>query len=203
MSWHERNIEVYDRSAAELADYFKGIGARTEDIDIALDLAGVGSEAKVVEIGCGDGRDAEVITQKVAWYEGVDPSSGLLELARRKLPDTSFVQNDALSYDYPKNIDVIFAFASLLHIDKTTLPKVFSLGAQALRPNGIYYVSLKERDAYAEETKQDAFGERMFYFYSPELIKELAGTAFKAVYESHQIIGSTNWFTLALQKHET
>jgi SAM-dependent methyltransferase len=202
MSWHEKNIEVYDRSAAELAEYFKGIGARADDIDTALALAGVGSEAKVVEIGCGDGRDAEVITQKVAWYEGVDPSSGLLELAKRKLPDVSFVQNDALNYNYPKSIDVIFAFASLLHVDKATLPKVFSLGAQALRQNGIYYVSLKERDTYAEETKQDAFGERMFYYYSPELIKELAGTAFRAVHESHQTIGSTNWYTLALQKKE-
>lgn len=201
MSWHDKNIEVYNRAAPELAAYFSGIGPRVAHINRAYDLAGVTENARVVEIGCGDGRDAEVITKRSAWYEGVDPSSGLLAIARRRLPDASFVEADAMSYSYPKNIDFIFAFASLLHVPKNDLQEVFALGAQALKPQGIYYLSVKERPEYIEEIKADSYGERMFYYYTPELLRELAGAAFRQVYEEHETIGSTKWVTIALQKY--
>lgn len=201
MNWYNRNVQTYDTSAEKLADYFQGIGARTDDIEMGLKLAEQSSGGRVVEIGCGDGRDAEEILKRVEWYEGVDPSAGLLSIARKRLPEASFIKADAISYEYPENIDVIFAFASLLHVQKDALPAVFDKGRQALRKGGIYYVSLKERSEYTEEVKTDEYGERMFYFYNTQLVKELAGTAFQAVYESHQTIGSTDWFTLALKKN--
>lgn len=201
MDWHNRNIETYNDSAEKLAEYFNGIGARTDDIELALKLAHRRNEARVLEIGCGDGRDAEEIVKRVEWYEGVDPSSGLLTIARQRLPDTSFIEADALSYDYPDNLDVIFAFASLLHVNKEDLTTVFDMGYEALLEGGIYYLSLKERPEYTEEVKTDDYGERMFYYYNVDLIKEVAGTGFQAVHESHQTIGNTDWFTLALKKN--
>lgn len=198
--WHERNLHTYNSSAENLAKYFQGIGPRNEDIERGLELAQAGTDGRVVEIGCGDGRDATEIIERVAWYEGVDPSSGLLSIARNRLPEASFIEADAISYNYPDNIDVIFAFASLLHVTREDMPRVFEKGSQALREGGIYYLSLKERPEYVEEVKADEYGERMFYYYNVELIKELAGMAFQAVYESHQTIGSTDWFTLAMKK---
>ena len=200
MNWNERNIQTYDKSARELAEYFAGIGARTDDIELALKLAGANENARVVEMGCGDGRDAEEIVKRVAWYEGVDPSEGLLDIARERLSETSFVRADALSYDYPKDLDVVYAFASLLHVDKTDMVPALAKIADSLRTGGVAYLSLKERPEYTEETKSDKYGERMFYYYNPEVIKQLAGTAFEAVHEDHQIIGNTEWFTLALKK---
>jgi hypothetical protein len=61
MNWHERTLQTYNESAEELAEQFKGIGARTQDIERGLSLTGSGRNARVVEIGCGDGRDAEEI----------------------------------------------------------------------------------------------------------------------------------------------
>jgi len=200
MSWQDKNIAVYDQSADRLAEYFAGIGARTDDIERALELAGNPTEARVIEMGCGDGRDAAEIVKRVEWYEGVDPSGGLLEIARKKVPEASFVQADALNYDYPSNLDVIYAFASLLHVDRDDMPTVLTKIGQSLRQGGIAFLSLKERSEYVEEIKSDEYGERMFYYYNPALIKELAGTAFKTVFEDHQRIGSTDWFTIALQK---
>ena len=200
MDWQQRNTETYNSSAEKLAAYFKGIGARTEDIELALELAQPVNEARVIEIGCGDGRDAQEIVKRVGWYEGIDPSSGLLNLAREKLPKVSFVEADAISYDYPENLDVIYAFASLLHVKKEDMSAVFKKGYNALKPGGIYYVSLKERPKYTEEVQIDQYGERMFYYYTVELVRELAGPIFEAVHESHHTVGKTNWFTLALKK---
>lgn len=193
-------IETYDRSARALAEYFKGIGARVDDIERALELAGAAGNIRVLEIGCGDGRDAKEIVKRVGWYRGIDPSTGLIELAKNELPEVEFVLADAQSYEYPENLDVIFAFASLLHVSKESLPLIFQKAMVALKSGGVFYVSLKERDEYIEEIKKDDYGERIFYFYTPDLIVKLAGNGFETVHVEHQLIGNTKWFTIALKK---
>ncbi len=200
MDWTKRNIAVYNKSSESLAKYFKGIGPRLEDIKRALMLAQSKSNARVVEIGCGDGRDALEIINKVGWYQGFDPSIGMLNIAKKTAPQASFMQADALSYQYPPELDVVYAFASLLHLNKTDFANVCQKVIKALRPKGIFYISLKERRRYVEEVKIDGHGERMFYYYTPALVQSLAGTSFMVVYLDHQQIGDTKWFTIALQK---
>jgi len=201
MDWGKRTIETYDKSAEALAQYFKDVGARTEDIERGLSLAHADNgKAKVLEIGCGDGRDAAEIVQRVAWYEGFDPSKGLINIAKERLPKASFIIADALSYEYPQGIDVIYAFASLLHINKTDLIKVIEKASQALRTKGILYISLKEKDTYTEQVRRDDHGERMFYYYSVDFIKNATNSLFNCVYVDRQTRGDSEWFTMALQK---
>ena len=199
MNWQQKTLDTYNDSAQALAQYFKDIGPRVKDIEIALKLAGVSKEARVVEIGCGDARDALEIAKRVKWYQGFDPSKGLLDIATKKLPEASFVLADALSYDYPKQLDVIFAFASLLHVNRKDLSLVFDKASKALRPGGIFYISLKERAIYTEEIKKDIYGKRMFYYYNPALIKSIAGDKYESVFEDNQKIGKTDWFTIAFK----
>ncbi len=200
MDWHKQNVKVYDESAQELASYFSGIGPRFEDIERGLELAGKKDGARVIELGCGDGRDAAEIIKRVNWYEGIDPSRGLLDIAKRNVPSASFKLTDALAYKYPENLDVIFAFASLLHINQSDLRNVFYKANLALRVGGIFYISLKYRSSYAEETKEDKYGERMFYYYNSDIIEHIAGESFETIYKDRQSQGSTDWFTIALQK---
>ena len=200
MDWNAKTIETYDSSAGELAEYFKTVGARTDDIERAIELYGSANDLHVVEIGCGDGRDAEEIVPRTTSYIGVDPSAGLLEVARKRLPDVSFVKADALSYDYPSDIDIMFAFASLLHVNKSDMRRALEKAGTCLRPGGIYYIALKESDEYTEEIKNDKYGERMFYYYSPAIIQDLADKWFDVAYENHYHMGPTAWFRIALKK---
>lgn len=193
--------ETYDNSAEMFASYFAGIGSRKEDITTAIELTVQDpTSINAVEIGCGDGRDAAEIVRQVGNYEGFDPSIGLLKIARENLPDASFRLADALSYQYPPNVDLFFAFASLLHVNRKDLEVVFQKTSESLRTNGIFYISLKERSKYEEELQEDQFGKRVFYYYNAQLIEEIAGTAFRKVLEDHQTIGKTDWLTIALQK---
>lgn len=200
MNWEQKTIDTYDRSARKLAEYFRGIGSRIDDIETGLRLAKSKESAKVIEIGCGDGRDAQEIVKRVKWYEGFDPSIGLLNLAKEKVPGSSFVLANALTYTYPEDLDIIFAFASLLHVNKRDLKRVFNKAAKSLKLGGIFYISLKEKPNYCKEVKNDEHGQRMFYYYNPAIIKELSSHLFKPVHEDHQKIGSTDWFTIALSK---
>lgn len=201
MDWNSQTVKVYDDAAEAFAGYFKAIGSRVSDIELGLSLAQADESARVVEIGCGDGRDAEEICKRVAWYEGYDPSEKFLEIARKRLPEASFVQADALTYQYPTDLDVIYAFASLLHVNQADMKTTLIKAAKSLRTNGILYVSLKERASYQEEVKEDLHGKRMFYYYNPAVLKEIAGEAFTVVYEDHHIIGHTEWFVMALRKN--
>lgn len=201
MSGDKLTVETYDNSAEIFASYFAGIGSRVKDIETALKLTRQDPlSVNAVEIGCGDGRDAAEIVELVGSYEGFDPSRGLLDRAQQKLPDTSFKIDDALTYDYPPSIDLYFAFASLLHVNRSDISTVFQKTAGSLRSKGIFYISLKERSEYVEELQEDEFGTRMFYYYNPQLIERIAGAAFKKVFEERQTIGSTKWFTIALEK---
>lgn len=196
----EETVETYDKSAKELAKYFAGIGARAEDIELGFRLAGNPSKARVVELGCGDGRDAKEIVERAGWYEGMDISEGLLHLARKYVPNASFVQADAVTYKFPENLDIIFAFASLLHLNKTETQSVLMRALKALNPGGIFFISLKYSPEYTEKIKEDRYGRRQFFFYNPELIEKLAGKEYETVFKDFQTMGHTEWFTIALKK---
>lgn len=196
----QRTIDTYNESAAELAEYFKGIGPRVKDIDRAFELAGNPEDARVVEIGCGDGRDAEDIFERAGWYQGFDVSEGMIDIAKKHVPGASFEVADALDYDYPENLDIVFAFASLLHLDRQEVSEVLKKVHNALRPGGIFYVSLKERPEYTEEIKDDQYGSRLFFFYNAALISDLAEGNYEVADTSGKKIGSTQWFEIALRK---
>lgn len=200
MAVDSRTVQVYDTSAKELSEYFSGIGSRTNDIHKAFSLADLSNEPLVVEIGCGDGRDAQEIVKRASSYIGLDPSIGMLEIARKRVPGAIFIQADALGFSYPKNVDIVFAFASLLHLPREDIREVFKKIATVLHRGGIFYISLKEQNMYEKELKSDQFGERLFYYYTVPLIEELDGGDFEKVYEDHQVLGHTRWFTIALKK---
>ncbi|MBP7807414.1 class I SAM-dependent methyltransferase [Candidatus Saccharibacteria bacterium] len=199
-NWAAKTIETYDASAEQLADYFKGIGPRVDDIERAIDLADTNTDLRVVEIGCGDGRDAAEIVDRVTWYEGVEPSKGLLKLARQKLPDVNFVNDTIQNYEFPDDLDVVFAFASLLHLSREENAQLFPRVAKALHKGGVFFVSLKEGEKYEPRLQQDKFGDRMFYYYDVDTVRELAGDAFSLEYECHQTIGNTDWIELGFQR---
>jgi SAM-dependent methyltransferase len=200
MGLDQETIATYDVSAVEMAEKFKGIGSRASDVSRAFELVGAPDNESVIEIGCGDGRDACEIVKYTDNYIGIDPSVGLLELARNRRLGATFVQADALSFNYPTEVDIVFAFASLLHVSKGDLRQVFAKIQTSLRHAGIAYISLKERTEYTSEIQSDEFGQRLFYYYTVPDVQEAAGSGFQTVYEDHQHIGKTDWFTLALQK---
>lgn len=156
-----------------------------------------------LELGCGDGRDAVEIANRVSLYRGLDYSKELINIARaRNLHNAIFEVADMRSLDFKQygSPDVIFAFASLLHLDKKQIKQLFINSASILNDGGLWYVSLKYSEAYTSDIKKDAYGTRLFYLYHPDEIKELAGERFKEVYRDFQDIGETKWFTIALKK---
>lgn len=195
-------LDTYNSSAPQLAEYFRGIGPRIKYIDRALDLAQKNDgSADILEIGCGDGRDASAIVKKTRSYRGIDYSASMIDIAKHAVPNGEFMVADMSDYQYPEEAyDVVFAFASVLHLDRIALGGLMVSVAKALRPNGIFYISTKYRPTYQGEWKEDEFGRRLFYFYNQEEIRGLSSGLFDVVFEEIEQIKGNPWVETALRK---
>jgi SAM-dependent methyltransferase len=199
----QQTIDIYNQHAQAMAEKFRTIPPRTADIELAFDLAGNPKNAKVLEIGCGDGRDAKEIVKRAGSFVGIDISEELIKLAREHVPDARFELADAPLYDYPENLDIVFAFASFLHFTKDETQQVLNKLKQSLRKGGVVYLSLKWAPEYKVETREDRFGMRQYYFYNEELIKDLAGPEFEIVHSRRETRDNANhaeWLELVLKR---
>lgn len=190
-----QTVDTYNNAAGAMAEKFNSQGARVDDVELAFAFVAK-KEPRVFEIGCGNGRDAKEILKRTRSYLGIDISEEMIEIAKKHNPKGRFMVEDVEEFEFPE-ADIIFAFASLLHSDKNAVRKIFQKAYQKLADDGIFFVSLKLGE-YREETRTDEFGTRTYYYYTAELIKELA-PEFKVVYEDTQELRE-KWFTLILQK---
>lgn len=199
---NNETLDTYNNSSKDLADYFAGIGSRVKYIDLALDLAGKSDgSADVLELGCGDGRDAVDIIKRTHSYTGIDYSAGLIGLAKKLLPAADFRVVDMQNFDFQAHsYDVIFAFASVLHIDMDGLAKLLAEAAESLRPGGIFYISTKYSEHYRKEWVEDKHGKRLFFYYSPELITRLAKDYYSVASSEISTDSGKPWIEMALRK---
>jgi SAM-dependent methyltransferase len=193
-------ISTYRKSAKELSGYFQSIPSRSDDVAIAFKLVGEKPNAKVVEIGCGDGRDAAEIIRRTNDYTGFDVSRELITIAQKEVPEAKFLVADVRNFEYPANTDIVFAFASLIHVKMDDLKKTFGKIHMSLSKEGILYISLKYAEKYSEYTKDDRFGKRLYYLYNPQIIRELSAGKFKIEKESSDFVTDKPWFEMALRK---
>ncbi len=193
-------LNSYNKGAKSLAEKFDSIGSRANDIKKAFSYFNDKRNLKVVEIGCGNGRDAKEIIKYTNDYLGVDFSEKLIEIAKQNVPETNFKIADIEEFSFPDNVDIIFSFASLLHSDKNKIKIIFERARNALNKGGIFYISLKY-GGYHKETKNNSFGTRTYYFYTPELIARLTGDLYEVINKEYQSLRGQKWFTMVLRKN--
>jgi ubiquinone/menaquinone biosynthesis C-methylase UbiE len=195
-----QTIDTYNKSARALAEKFDNLdfGTTPTDIKEAFDLLGK-SNAKVLEIGCGSGRDAKEILKYTDDYLGIDISTELISIAQEKSPEANFIVADVTSFEFPEGIDIVFAFASLIHVNKEEFKIVLGKLYKALNPKGLVVMSMKYSDIYKEVTKDDEFGTRTYYHYSKEDIVELSSD-FTILRNELMELRGQKWLEIILQK---
>lgn len=198
MNSKKQTIEVYSKNAKYFADKFNQVGPRTADIDKAFSYVNKPNPA-VVELGCGNGRDALEILKKTKNYLGMDAAEGLIIEAKKLVPNANFVVSDFDSFEFSGEVDIIFAFASLLHANPKTLVNVFKKASKSLNKNGVFFISLKYAKHYIKEEVSE-LGVRTFYYYEPSDIKFYAKSLLAPVWEDVQDFRGQKWFSIILQK---
>ena len=86
-----------------------------------------GRAPRVVDLGCGAGRDYPAFEERGIDYLGVDASEGMLTVARERFPSAAFEAQDLCRLDLPeRSFDGAFANASLQHVPTPALPNALS-----------------------------------------------------------------------------
>ena len=105
--------------------------------------------ARVLDAGCGSGRDAKAFQEMGYQVEAFDASPAMVELAREHTGLPVKVMSFA-DVDWKEEFDGIWCCASLLHVPAVELPGVMRRFADALIPGGVWYVSFKYGDGERE-----------------------------------------------------
>ena len=96
---------------------------------------------RVLDLGCGDGAVAAMLTEAGFDVTGIDPAPDNLARARARAPNATFLQRRA--EDLPAGLgpfDAACFVNSLHHIDKDRMPDALLGALAALRPGGVALV---------------------------------------------------------------
>jgi cyclopropane fatty-acyl-phospholipid synthase-like methyltransferase len=124
-------------------------------------LARLPEGATVLELGCGPGTDAAELSAGRR-YVGVDLSRVQLSIARRRVPDATFVVGDFTSMAFrPASFDGVVAFYAFNHVPQEELAPTFERIYAWLRPGGRLMTSLLTSEA--EDRVEEWLGVPMFF----------------------------------------
>jgi SAM-dependent methyltransferase len=104
--------------------------------------------ARVIDLGCGDGTSARLLTDAGHEVLGIDGSPALIALARRTAPDAAFRVGSFMDAELPPERDAILAAGEVLGYaldprnDAARLDDVLARIAVALRPGGLLLFDL-------------------------------------------------------------
>jgi len=106
--------------------------------------------ARILDLGCGDGRIAQQLWHRGFDVIGIDGSERMLEFARERAPAVPFIAADARSFTLDKPADaVISTFDALNHVmTPMELASVFGCVYAALKPGGEFVFDLNREEAY-------------------------------------------------------
>jgi len=129
----------------------------------------VKGEGTLLDIGCGDGFWADILSEKFT-VTGIDISPEGIEKAKQRRPDIKFIEGDFLEYEFAEKFDIVFA-RSPSFLNVPTLTREFIDGVLALTKvcrGSVWYIKWSQPpyDRYLEGS----------YIHDPEKIKKIFNT---------------------------
>lgn len=154
---------------------------------------------KILDFGCGSGRDVKAFLDMGYDSVGVDGSSEMCALAS-SFAGTIIKHMDFADLDSHNEYDGIWACASLLHVESLKLPSIIVKMRDALKVSGVMYMSFKYGDY---EGLRDG---RYFTDMNEErfsiIIKDIDGVELVEKWYSEDVRRDRNvqWFNAILRK---
>lgn len=113
-------------------------------------LENLSPTARILDLGCGSGRDSLAFKNKGYQVDAMDYSEALVKKAT-ELTGIPVRQQSFYELEDVEIYDGIWACASLLHCERERLPEVIGRMLRSLKPSGVIYMSFKYGDSDREK----------------------------------------------------
>jgi len=156
--------------------------------------------AKILDLGCGSGRDTKYFLKKGYDVVAVDGSIEMVKLS------TEFTGRQTLhltfdEIDFHEEFDGVWACASLLHVPRNRMDSIIRKIYLALKKSGVFYSSYKYGDK--EEIKNGRFFNSYDELSFSELLKNhpyFALLEMKVTYDVRKERENEKWLNVLLKK---
>ncbi len=168
IKWYDKNARQYAISVEDFSN--------KEQIDEFVEL--LPKNAKVLDAGCGGGRDSNSLAAKGINVIGIDLSTGLLKIAKAKYQNIQFIRGDIRKIPFKDlSFDGVWSQASLLHLETVRdIEEALVEFHRILKKDGIVHILVKARKG-KEKTAiiKDSLSkhERFFQYFTQEELKAL------------------------------
>ncbi len=117
----------------------------------------------VLDVGCGNGRDAKYFSEQGIEVLGVDSCNSLLDIAKSIAPHANFVAMDMRNLEkiLSSSFGGVWGSSSFLHVPKSDAVSTLAGFRRVLMPNGILYLSVKRGNS--EELSSAVYNSPRFF----------------------------------------
>jgi SAM-dependent methyltransferase len=156
-------VEYYNKNAAEYAQSTINLDISDLHKEFTKDIQAGG---KILDAGCGSGRDLLAFKNLGFNVQGIDASAELVEIAKKNAGVP--VEHKSFSdIKWKAEFDGVWCMASLLHLKKDELKEALGNIAESMKEGSKIYASFKAGEGESVDPKG-----RFFSYYSiPELSK--------------------------------
>ncbi len=194
----DKTLKTYESTASE---YVQNVAELHPEVQAEQFLHLLNHRGKIIDLGCGSGRDAHIFTEKGLEVIGVDFSPKMIEFAKKQAPKATFYVMDLEQLDFPENqFDGAWSNAALLHLPKKNIPPVLSAIHRILKPEGLFFLQVKlgEGERIEKDHRYGGLEKYWSYFQEGELDSWLIYAGFhllkqfiyekRSSYETHEYL---------------
>lgn len=160
--------------------------------------------SKVLELGCGGGRDTHYLHEKGLEVVGTDFSEGLISIAKSKYPDCQYKKMDMRNIEFPSShFNAVLAWASMLHLKPEDLTRTLKEVYRVLLSGGILVATFKIGTKTGLMESKSMPGEKRYFthYQKHELLEKFNQVGFDLIeYEQLKSKSGQKWHIIKVKK---